>query len=372
MHAFSVLMGLALAGVSAVQAHMQLEFPPALNARNNPHRSGDGDDTYVYPMGCCGADVTEVCRGYLDLLGTPAGASVASFEAGSKATFNITGDPEITGNDLGSTHYGGSCQVGFSTDGGKSFKVAASYEGNCPHRNSDESSGQDFDFTVPADLPAGDAVFAWTWINREQEFNMNCAAVTIVNSGYSSKSRSLSKAVEPSTPVAVQTPTTPMPLVATPSSMDAAPTPTPSADASDDDSKKFQLEWCSCKCDTADKSTEEKEAYDADNCTCRCWKTPKSLAARTTEPRMARHVHHRAISNFLGFGASAKSDKSVAMKRDVSWDARPKMLIPNPVWHDCSLPKTDAELQFPDPGPEVIKGDGEYPLALPETGCSSY
>lgn len=56
---------------------------------------------------------------------------------------------------------------------------------------------------VPADVPAGDAIFAWsvelrstnakdhtltktrTWFNREQEFNMNCAAVTIGAPGYS-------------------------------------------------------------------------------------------------------------------------------------------------------------------------------------------
>lgn len=66
------------------------------------------------------------------------------------------------------THYGGSCQVGFSTDGGETFKVAASYQGNCPHRNAELGSGQNFDLTIPDDLPAGEAVFAWTWINREQ------------------------------------------------------------------------------------------------------------------------------------------------------------------------------------------------------------
>lgn len=34
---------------------------------------------------------------------------------------------------------------------------------------------------MPPDLSSGEAVFAWTWVNREQEFNMNCAAVMISN-----------------------------------------------------------------------------------------------------------------------------------------------------------------------------------------------
>jgi hypothetical protein len=57
-----------------------------------------------------------------------------------------------------------------------------SYEGNCPRRNSGESYlNQIFPFTVPSDLPNGDIIFAWTWFNREQQFFMNCAAVTITD-----------------------------------------------------------------------------------------------------------------------------------------------------------------------------------------------
>ena len=56
-------------------------------------------------------------------------------------------------------HYGGSCQVGFSVDGGEIFRVATSFEGNCPHRHATDS--QDFNFTVPADIPTGNVVFAW-------------------------------------------------------------------------------------------------------------------------------------------------------------------------------------------------------------------
>ncbi|KAK4910857.1 hypothetical protein LTR28_014101, partial [Elasticomyces elasticus] len=153
--------------------HMQLTYPPPFNASNNPHTTGIPDPYLQYPYDCCGPNDrwTYPCRGYLSLLGTPAGAPVASWAAGSTQTWNMSG----IGN-----HYGGSCQVGFSIDGGKSFQVATSYEGNCPHRNGgNDAADQNFEVRIPPDIPAGEAVFAWVWYNREQEFNMNCAAVNI-------------------------------------------------------------------------------------------------------------------------------------------------------------------------------------------------
>jgi hypothetical protein len=35
----------------------------------------------------------------------------------------------------------------------------------------------------------------------------------------------------------------------------------------------------------------------------------------------------------------------------------------------CLTPKADAELKYPQPGLEVVTGDGEYPLRLPEGNC---
>jgi hypothetical protein len=83
-----------------------------------------------------------------------------------------------------------------SIDKGRSFRVVTSYlgesctsagvelnqhsQGNCPHRNGgDGPEGQMFPFQVPDDLPRGEAIFAWAWINREQELFMNCAVVNI-------------------------------------------------------------------------------------------------------------------------------------------------------------------------------------------------
>jgi len=49
-------------------------------------------------------------------------------------------------------------------------------------------------------------------------------------------------------------------------------------------------------------------------------------------------------------------------------DHLPEMLVAN-VGRGCSTPRTDAETDFPNPGPEVEKGDGAYPLRMPEGNC---
>ena len=168
---------------SVVLAHMQLFYPPTFGATNNPHRTAPADTELTYPYGCCGKLIPYPCRGYLDLLGTPQGAPVATWAAGNEQNFSLTG--------LGD-HYGGSCQVSFSVDKGNTFQVATSFEGNCPHRGKGvDPALQTFDFTVPADIPAGDVVFAWTWFNREAEFNMNCAAITITPSANSAAAPSV-------------------------------------------------------------------------------------------------------------------------------------------------------------------------------------
>ncbi|KAL0259511.1 hypothetical protein SLS55_005248 [Diplodia seriata] len=367
---------LALAGLTAVQAHMQLEYPPPFNASNNPHRTTEADNIYVYPMGCCGREDTKaVCRGYLDLLGTPDGASVATWAAGSKVTWNITGDPKFTLNDLGGTHYGGSCQVAFSVDKGKTFKVAASYEGNCPHRNAELGSGQDFEMTVPQELPAGEAVFAWTWINREQEFTMNCAAVTITNEddNGSDTSSSAAPSSAPTTSAAYESSAT------TPVQSTAQPVATPSSSSGptvNGGSKQFSLEWCSCDCDTASTSTDDEDAYEASGCACKCWKAPKPISKRTVETshHLSRHLHRRVASNFEAGRQQRRSaehqygvDTTLVEKRAAAWASRADLFMPDPIWHDCKLPLTDAELKYPSPGDELIEGDGEYPLELPAT-----
>jgi hypothetical protein len=293
---------------------MKLSNPPPFGAENNPHRTDPADTRLTYNYNCCGRKTEFPCGGYLKLLGTPQGRAVASWDAGSKQTFNLTG----TGN-----HYGGSCQVGFSVDKGKTFQVVKSYEGNCPHRTGGmQEAGQNFDFTVPADMPAGDAVFAWTWVNREAEFYMNCAAVSIKGG---------SAAAPGSKPPGLESNAT-IPI--------ASPTSKPTS-------------------------------YVTNGCTCTC-DAPK-LPAR----RMHKHKRHGDAQAAAQAGSgeapavqdSADKPKSTAPVKPsgggtVPYSSRPGMLFSD-IGNGCSSPKSSAELRYPNPGPDVQPGDGAYPLALP-------
>jgi hypothetical protein len=226
-------------------------------------------------------------------------------------------------------HYGGSCQVGFSTDGGNTFHVVTSYEGNCPHRNNgDGPQGQDFDFTVPADLPAGVQLFAWIWYNREQEFNMNCAAVEII-AGQDN--------VPPSSSAAASA-TQNSSIAPTAYSSTADATISPEALSS-----SFQTaNDCSCQCPSPVNIATR---------ICQC---PSSEVTKSTNNRarhLARHLHGRSSSSAMAF------------------HDRPLMLVAD-MGNDCHTPRTVAEVKFPNPGPDVVTGDGVYPLQYPTGNCS--
>jgi hypothetical protein len=173
-----------LALLGAAQAHMSMFYPPPLGAAPSINKESTSiDKEFNFPLGCCGPDggpsrpSPGLCRGHLDKFDTE-DASV-TWQAGQDAYFQLTDhtyDPEAPGG----THYGGSCQVGFSVDKGKTWKLAASYHGACPLHTEDGSpEAQTFDFKVPSNMPEGDALFAWVWLNREHEAFMNCAKVNI-------------------------------------------------------------------------------------------------------------------------------------------------------------------------------------------------
>ncbi|GIZ45785.1 hypothetical protein CKM354_000893800 [Cercospora kikuchii] len=234
--------------LATISAHMQLFFPAPFNASNNPHRTSTTADPYLeFPYNCCGNKDRwkHPCRGYQSLLFTPDGAPTATWRAGSPANFTLWGPTPYGGN-----HYGGSCQIGFSTDNGTTFHVATSYEGNCPHRDKGIGpSGQNFEFLVPNDLEPGIQLFAWIWYNRGQELNMNCAAVEII----------------------------------------VPPEEAPS----------------------------------------------------------------------IGYARDITS---------VPFNDRPLMFVADN-GNDCETPHSTAELKFPEPGPEVVIGDGVYPFELPQGAC---
>jgi hypothetical protein len=147
------------------------------------------DDELNFPIGCCDSEGAPTlpspgdCRGHLDLLDTTEGTPQVTWEPGQDAYSQLS-DHTYTIGVPGSTHYGGSCQIGFSVDKGQTWKVAASYHGNCPHRQQDGL--QTFQFRVPSNMPSGPAVFAWIWLNREHESFMNCASVQISSSSSNS------------------------------------------------------------------------------------------------------------------------------------------------------------------------------------------
>ncbi|KAL1959447.1 hypothetical protein VTO42DRAFT_1892 [Malbranchea cinnamomea] len=284
---------LAVGLTTPIYAHMRLFYPPPFAAENNPHRTDPPDERLDYPYNCCGEENTPFpCRGHLSLLGTDQGSPVAVWEAGSVQNFSLIGQ---------GTHWGGSCQAGFSIDGGQSWKVVASYEGNCPHRDAGpaDPAGQTFEFTVPADMPAGDHVFAWTWINREQEFFMSCSPVTITRND----------------------------------SAEDAPQSTGA---------------------TAPSPTEE-----ADECISPDVTHPAHLHVGFP----ARRAHHPRSAP----PRQPKSNPEPNPKRSapVPFHERPNFLVAN-IGNGCTTSQEAAEVKFPNPGPDVVEGDGEYPLELPE------
>lgn len=144
------------------------------------------DSKLNFPLGCCDEDGAPtlpgpgICRGHLDIFDQEGPQAV--WEAGQDAHFQLS-DYTYSSDAPGSTHYGGSCQVGFSVDRGQTWKAAASYMGNCPHRDGNGSPEvQTFDFKVPLGMPEGEAIFVWVWLNREHESFVNCAKVRIASS----------------------------------------------------------------------------------------------------------------------------------------------------------------------------------------------
>jgi len=154
----------ALGLVGLASAHMEMKDPPPFRSKFNEFTT-DVDYSMTNPLSREGGDFP--CKGYNNLVGTPQGQSVATWAPGSSQSMTITG---------GTPHGGGSCQASLSYDGGSTWTVIHSYLGNCPVQG--DSS---YEFTLPNDTPAGEALFAWTWFNQigNREMYMNCAVVTI-------------------------------------------------------------------------------------------------------------------------------------------------------------------------------------------------
>ncbi|KAK3079458.1 hypothetical protein LTS18_004816 [Coniosporium uncinatum] len=117
------------------------------------------------------------CKGYQN---DPSRHTTATYVAGQRYNVTIAG---------GASHTGGSCQISISYDNGETFKVLKSIIGGCP------TDGSSYDFTVPSYADQGEALLAWTWLNREgnREFYMDCAQVEITSETSSSRRKSRTK-----------------------------------------------------------------------------------------------------------------------------------------------------------------------------------
>ncbi|KAK4102568.1 lytic polysaccharide monooxygenase [Parathielavia hyrcaniae] len=157
-----------LAGSQLAAAHMQITNPPPYRSKFNTNSNqGQIDYSMTAPLDASGANYP--CKGYHADFGTATGKSVATYVPGQAYEFTLEG---------GAPHGGGSCQVSLSYDQGKTFTVIQSYVGGC-------GFAANYKFTIPDDVPQGEAIWAWTWNNNigNRELYMNCATVTIGGGG---------------------------------------------------------------------------------------------------------------------------------------------------------------------------------------------
>ncbi|KAK4196207.1 hypothetical protein QBC40DRAFT_10860 [Triangularia verruculosa] len=166
---------LAAGGLATLsQAHMRLRSPVPYSS---PAIVQD-------PLDPTGANFPCQARAGAEYVG-----EATPMEKGSTQTMAFTGSV---------VHGGGSCQVSITYDNPPTpdsvWKVLHSIQGGCPARNeagnilpdnADLVGVDNYEYTIPADIPSGNATIAWTWVNKvgNREFYMNCAPVSIEGDG---------------------------------------------------------------------------------------------------------------------------------------------------------------------------------------------
>ncbi|KAJ1790039.1 hypothetical protein LPJ62_002133, partial [Coemansia sp. RSA 2167] len=93
--------------------------------------------------------------------------------------------------DGGAGHGGGHCQFSISYDG-KNFAVVHEVLRHCFYNGPSTSNTPDvrsYSFALPEDLPNSDnAIFAWTWVNKQGEREFYCGTSNVAITGSSSSS----------------------------------------------------------------------------------------------------------------------------------------------------------------------------------------
>jgi hypothetical protein len=206
-----------------------------------------------------------------------------------------------------------------------------------------DPAGQQFPFTVPADLPHGEQIFAWTWNNREQEFFMNCAVVNITGGansvGLPSTPKSTPKSLPKPSSVSSSSPT------AQSSNISNAAGYPPGQEMSQLDDES--TEWI-------DSDNNDTDTDDCDN----------NNDSDDTSDGPALDVSMKFKRSPGG-----RAQRYVQRSVNVAFLTRPSMLFAIAA-NGCNSPKTIAELKYPNPGPTLVEGDGDYPVELPSGNCA--
>ncbi|KXN67310.1 hypothetical protein CONCODRAFT_43007, partial [Conidiobolus coronatus NRRL 28638] len=145
-----------------VASHMIMKSPPVRYSSHNPFykKAGKVDVDLNAPLGGPrGTRLPFPC-------GRPKGPTDTVMKAGESVKWSLAG---------GATHNGGHCEISLSYDD-KTFVSIQTILGNCMKKGK-----LDYEVTIPANAPSGNATFAWTWVNwtGNREYYMNCADVII-------------------------------------------------------------------------------------------------------------------------------------------------------------------------------------------------
>ncbi|KAI0144788.1 hypothetical protein BJ166DRAFT_596868 [Pestalotiopsis sp. NC0098] len=167
----------AAAGLfAAANGHMLLSSPQGHTFLTDQNTDGVGR-----PLNNDGSDFP--CRN--PNLGSEWTGPVNSYALGSSQQLALVGT---------AVHGGGTCQMSITYDTeptAKSvFKVIHTIQGGCPARNTagnldgDDPTLADpftYDYTIPDNIPTGNATIAWSWMNRigNREFYMECGVLEL-------------------------------------------------------------------------------------------------------------------------------------------------------------------------------------------------
>ncbi|KAI0012801.1 lytic polysaccharide monooxygenase [Xylariaceae sp. FL0662B] len=159
--------------IASVSAHLKMTEPkPFTGLPNNS------------PLDAGGADFPCKFTGSY----TAGESPVNTYGLGSQQTLSFVGS---------AVHGGGSCQVVLTYDKNPTkdsvWKVIHSIQGGCPVKDKSDNYPEDpnfidpytYPYTIPEDLPTGEATIGWTWFNRigNREFYMNCGRVELTGKG---------------------------------------------------------------------------------------------------------------------------------------------------------------------------------------------